>query len=183
MTIVNDFLTLGGVNRPSEKLKEIKGLIIHYVGVPEKSAQVIRDNFENTTRYGATQYVCDYNDGHIIRTMPEDELTYHCGSNVYKPLKFEIAGDDNPNYYLVGIETCIESVQKSKPSKVQWKALTEFSADFLIRNKLNSNNLYLHNEITNTLCYKWFIDHPNDWKRFKNDVENILKSKSENIIE
>ncbi len=176
MIIVKDFLTLGGTNRPGENLKEIKGLIIHYVGVPQKSAKVIRDNFENTTRYGATQYICDYIDGHIIQTMPEDELAYHTGANVYKPLKFEIAGEDNPNYYLVGMETCIASVQNSKPSNVQWKALTEFSADFLKRNGLGVQNLYLHNEITYTLCYKWFIDHPNDWQKFKNDVQNILNS-------
>lgn len=176
MIIVDDFLTLGSTNRPGEKLKEVKGLIIHYVGIPEKSAIVIRNNFENAIRYGATQYICDYNDGHIIRTMPEDELTYHCGSNVYKPIKFEIAGEDNPNYYLVGIETCIESVQNSKPSNIQWNALIQFSADFLARYNLDSRNLYLHNEITYTLCYKWFIDNPDDWIKFKNDVQNILNS-------
>ncbi len=174
MIIVNDFLTLGSINRPGEKIKEIKGLIIHYVGIAEKSANVVRNNFENTTRYGATQYVCDYNDGHIIRTMPENEVAYHCGSNVYKPLKFEIAGEDNPNYYLVGIETCIDSVQNSKPSNVQWKSLIEFSADFLSRNRLDSKNLYLHNQITYTQCYKWFIDHPRDWEKFKKEVQNKI---------
>jgi N-acetylmuramoyl-L-alanine amidase CwlA len=174
MKIVQDFLTLGSTNRPGEKLNEIRGLIIHYVGVPEKSAIVIRNNFEDATRYGSTQYICDYNDGHIIQTMPEDELAYHCGANVYKQAKFEIAGEDNPNYYLVGMETCIASVQKSKPSNVQWNALTEFSADFLHRNGLGVKDLYLHNEITYTQCYKWFVDHPNDWLKFKNDVQSIL---------
>lgn len=176
MTIVNDFLPLGSMNRPGEMLKEIKGLIIHYVGVPQRSAKAVRDSFENKTTYGATQYVCDYNDGHIIQTMPEDEVAYHCGANVYKPLKTEIAGEDNPNYYLVGIETCIASVEHSKPSNVQWIALTEFSVDFLRRNNLTEDNLYLHNEITYTQCYKWFIDHPQDWQRFKNDVKVILDS-------
>jgi N-acetylmuramoyl-L-alanine amidase CwlA len=177
MTIVDDFLPLGSTNRPGEKLKEIRGLVIHYVGVPQKSAKVIRESFENKLSYGAAQYICDYSDGHIIQTMPEDELAYHVSSNVYKPAKFEIAGEDNPNYYLVGIETCIESVEHSKPSDVQWAALTEFSADFLHRNNLTVNNLYLHNEITYTYCYKWFIDHPEDWQKFKEDVQKILDSK------
>ena len=177
MKIINDFLPLGSTNRPGEKLKEIKGLIIHYVGVAEKSAKAIRDSFESKISYGATQYICDYNDGHIIRTMPEDELAYHCGANTYKPLKIQIAGEDNPNYYLVGIETCIASVEYSKPSNVQWNALVEFTADFLHRNSLTVNNLYLHNEITYTQCYKWFIDHPKDWEKFKKDVQKLLNSK------
>lgn len=181
MIIVDDFLTLGGTNRPGEKLKEVKGLIIHYTGIAEKSAKVIRDNFENTIRYGATQYICDYNDGHIIRTMPEDEVAYHCGSNIYKPLKFQIVGEDNPNYYLVGIETCIASVQNSKPSDVEWNTLVKFSANFLLRYGLDSQNLYLHNEITYTQCYKWFIDHPKDWIKFKSEVQNILNSVNKTV--
>lgn len=174
MEIVDDFLTLGGTNRPGEKLKEIRGLIIHYVGVPQKSAKVIRDNYENSLRYASTQYVCDYDDGHIIRTMPEGEVAYHTGANVYKPLKFEIAGEDNPNYYLVGIETCIASVEYSKPSDIQWESLTKFSADFLYRNNLAVENLYLHNEITYTQCYKCFIENPEDWQKFKDDVHEVL---------
>lgn len=177
MNIEIDFLPLGSTNRPGENLKEIKGLIIHYVGVPQKSAKAIRESFENKISYGATQYICDYNTGDIIQTMPEDELAYHCGANVYKPLKTEIAGEDNPNYYLVGMETCIASVENSKPSKPQWKALIDFSAEFLNRNKLTVNNLYLHNEITYTQCYKWFIDHPADWEKFKKDVQKILNAK------
>ncbi len=180
MNIVDNFIRLGCNNRPGYKLKSVRGLIIHYIGVTQKLAEVIRNNFENTTRYGATQYICDYNDGHIIRTMPEDEVAYHCGANTYRPLKNQICGNDNPNYYLVGIETCIESVENSRPSDIQWNALVQFSVDFLTRHGLGVENIYLHNEIAPTSCYKYFIDNPVEWKKFKSDVQFKLDFKTVN---
>lgn len=183
MNISDDFIRLGCINRPGYKRSSTRGLIIHYIGVAQHSAKVIRDNFENTTRYGATQYVCDYDTGEIIKCMPEEEVAYHCGANAYRPLKNQICGNDNPNYYLVGIETCIDSVENSRPSNVQWDALVEFSADFLKRHGLGVENLYLHNEIAPTSCYKYFIDNQSQWQEFKNNVQNKLNPVEEKLSE
>ena len=187
MEIVKKFIS-GCVNRPNRKLFGIRGLVIHWIGASQSSALVIRNNFQNSKSYGATQYVIDYNTGLIIQTMPEDEETFHVGNDTYTALKNKICGNTNPNKFLVGIECCISDLDKiyddysskskyldlGKPSEIQYKSLVEFAADFLKRHKLTTNDLYRHYDITGKPCHVYYFKHQNKWEQFKQDVKNKM---------
>ena len=190
MQITQDFIPVGCNNRKGVKLSGIKGLVIHWIGVAQPNAKVIRNNFASVNgRVGATQYIIDYNTGEIIQTMPENEMTYHVGNETYTRLKQIRLGSGNPNFKLVGIECCINkndvitndyankktNKELGKPSDIQYEKLVEFSADFLLRYKLTTDNLYRHYDITGKACHVYFYKNEDEWEKFKKDVQEKME--------
>jgi hypothetical protein len=79
-------------------LKEVRGLVIHWIGAAQKKASVIRDNFENAASPGSTQYIADWETGEIIEAIPEAEVAYHVGppNRSIPPLKGRFAATGTP---------------------------------------------------------------------------------------
>lgn len=189
MEIRKDFVAPGKGARPGKRLTDCRGLVIHWIGAAQSRAEVIRKNYEQEP-YG-TQYVIDWNDGHIIQCMPENEVAYHVGAEQYTKTKEQICGRDNPNWHLVGIECCIgdKAIPKDwstsgrhmdlgKLSQTQYSALVAFAADFLKGHKLTVDNLYRHYDITGKLCHVWFVKDGSRWNRFKADVKQKMEGDS-----
>lgn len=189
MEIKKNLIPYNQYSRPMRNLKELKGLVIHWIGVSQSKASVIRNNFANAYGvYASTHYIIDYDTGEIIQAIPENEVAFHVGSNSYTPF-WKSFGLGNPNNYLVGIECCINKntgkipddysikgkyPELGKPSEVQYKNLVEFCADFLKRNKLTVDNLYRHYDITGKACHIYFYNHDDEWDKFKRDVVNKM---------
>lgn len=176
-----DLIPKGVGVRNGKRLTDCRGLVIHWIGAPQAKAEVIRRNFERQTT--GAHYVIDWNDGHIIQCVPEDEVCYHVGANTYTTTKQGICGNANPNWYLVGIECCIGDrsipadyaaagryLELGRPSEVQYAALVAFAADFLKRHNLTVDNLYRHYDITHKVCHVWFVKDKARWAQFKADV-------------
>ena len=166
--------------RPYRPLKEIRGLVVHYVGCSCRNARQLRNALQNSAREASYQYCIDYDTGEIIRCLPEKEEAWHVGASesLYTAKKREICGSENPNRYLVGIECCVPSIEDCEPSAVQRKALAEFCAGFLSRHSMSTDKLYLHNDIVHKNCHKWFVEHPDDWLKFKGEVLALMGGSS-----
>lgn len=182
MNMITDFIPLGCPNRTGRKIKQVKGVVIHYVGCDQPNASVFAKSWKTKTVYGATTYVVDWNNGDIYYVIPENEVAFHVGAKKYTDLTKLLIGNDNPNNYFIGIECCIPSVENSKPSDIQWKSLVELSVDILKRNKLTQDNLYLHYDITGKNCHKYFTENPTEWIRFKEDVRKSLVRANANDV-
>lgn len=191
MEVTQDFVPAGTGIRTGYTLTQCKGLVIHWIGVAQGRASVIRRNFESS-QYG-TQYVIDWYDGSIIQCTPEMEVCYHVGSDTYTDLKEQLVGSRNPNWYFAGIECCISPdsqitadygtaglhMNLGEPSPVQYEALVEFCADFLTRHGLTADNLYRHHDITGKMCHIWFLKEEERWYNFKNTVTAKMKGGDE----
>lgn len=177
---ITEMLVSNKTVRPYRALKETRGLVVHYVGCSCRSARQLRNALQNSAREASYQYCIDYDTGEIIRCLPENEEAWHVGASeaLYTAKKREICGSENPNGYLVGIECCVPSIEDCEPSAVQRRALAEFCADFLKRHSMNTDKLYLHHDIVEKNCHKWFVEHPDDWLRFKGEVLALLGSSS-----
>ncbi len=177
---ITEMLVNNKTVRPYRALKEIRGLVVHYVGCSCRSARQLRNALQNSTREASYQYCIDYDSGEIIRCLPEEEEAWHVGASesLYTAQKRKICGSENPNRYLVGIECCVPSIQDCEPSVVQRKALAEFCADFLKRRGMSTDKLYLHHDIVEKNCHKWFVEHPDDWLKFKGEVLALMGSSS-----
>lgn len=194
MDVRQDIIAYGKGVRTGYKLRKCLGLVIHWIGVAQGHAEVIRKNFARSEL--GTQYISDWYDGHIIQCAPEDEVCYHVGSSYgYTAKKKELVGDDNPNWYFVGIECCIDPntvitsdygtagrhMDLGKPSQAQYNNLVEFSADFLTRHHMTVDNLYRHYDITGKVCHAWFVKDESRWVKFKADVEKKMKGEDESL--
>lgn len=195
MNIIKRLIGYNPYSRPMRKLKEVKGLVVHWIGVPQSRAEVIRNNFENAHgNYASAHYIIDYLTGHIVQAIPDDEVAFHVGANKYQKW-WEATKLGNPNNYMVGIECCISDSDKipvdyankekyldlGKPSTIQYENLAEFCADFLARYKLTIDNLYRHYDITGKPCHLWFYKNEKEWIKFKEYVKSIMaKNKEKN---
>lgn len=187
MTITKNIIPIGVGIRTGKKLKQCLGLVVHWIGVCQPKAEKVRDSFTGTNL--GTQYIIDWNDGHIIQCAPKDERCNHVGSaNGYTEKVRKLIGRGNPNDYFVGIECCIgdktipanwyergKHMELGRPSEAQYEALVEFAADFLTRHGLGTENLYRHYDITGKLCHVWFVKDEKRWEQFKADVAAKMK--------
>lgn len=186
MNVIQDFIAPGQGVRTGTKMLGIEGLVIHWIGVCQADAYKVRGSFTGTVL--GTQYISDFNTGDIIQVMPETEMANHVGANKYTDTKRALLGSKSPNRYLVGIECCIgdkaipadwstagKHMELGRPSDKQYKAMVEFSADFLARHGLGVDRLLRHYDITGKLCHVWFCKDEARWIKFKADVQAKMK--------
>lgn len=156
-------------NRPKKKLIKLKGLVIHWTANTSKGANALANrNFFNTITTSASAHLI-IDDKQVIKCLPYDEIGYHVGSSKYTALGTSMKGGTaySPNYFTVGIEMCVNSDGDWNKT---YQNTVEFSAKFLIDNKLTVDNLYRHYDITGKLCPKMMIDEA-EWKKFRNAVQ------------
>lgn len=179
--ITEKLLTPNKYSRPQDKLKDVRGVVIHWCANPQASAEANRNFFENRkygkTGYGSAHYIIDL-DGDVIRCIPENEMAYHVGSETYTKEALNRLST-YPNNCTIGIECCHVD-WNGKMTDATYNTLVELATDLLKKYKLTANDLWLHKEVVGWKdCHKWFVDNPNEWKRFKQLVAGKLKQKNE----
>lgn len=194
MEIVQDFLTLNKFSRPGLKRPKTAGLVVHWVNNPGTSAQFNRDFFQSLKSglqgtsgdwYASTQYIIGI-DGEAIQTMPASEVAYHVGSRTYtKPAK-EVFGQYteypySPNYITIGVELCHPD-STGKFTLDTLDSATELFTNLCYTYHLSGNDIYRHFDITGKKCPKYFVDNPEEFEEFKQEVEKEMKSKIRRLL-
>jgi len=171
-------------SRPQRPLNKIKGIVIHYLANPNTSANQNRNYFDNlksqkldgNERYASAHEIIDL-DGNIVICVPDNEITFNCGSKTYTNRCLKELGK-HPNDYTYGIECC-HIDDNGNMTKDTYNSLFNRCVELCIKYKLNSNNLWLHKEVVGwKSCHKFFVLNPDKWVRFKKDVQteiNIIK--------
>lgn len=177
--IIEKLLTPNKYSRPQDKLKGVKGIVVHWVANPQASAEANRNFFENRkygkTGYGSAHYIIDLN-GDVIRCIPENEVAYHVGSKTYTKEALSKLST-YPNNCTIGIECCHVD-WNGKMTDATYNTLVELATDLLKKYKLTTNDLWLHKEVVGWKdCHKWFVDHPDEWVKFKKLVADRLNLK------
>lgn len=169
MNIINDFLTKNKYSRPGFNLKQVKGIVVHYVANPKSSAKANRDFFElrkdGSLNFGSTHYIIGLY-GEIIQCVSETETCYHVGAKQYV-LGVQKRLGKYPNHHTIGIECC-HTDWSGLMTKETYDSLVVLSKYLLNKYNLDKNDLYRHYDITSKLCHKWFVENPDEWDKFKN---------------
>lgn len=174
--ILEKLLTPNKYSRTQAPLKGVLGVVVHYVANTKTSALLNRNFFENrklgTTDYGAAHYIVDLN-GDVIRCIPDNEVAYHAGAKVYKPMVVKDL-HNAPNSYTLGIE-CTHIKNSGEMSPETYNTTLELCVDLCKKYKLNPlTQLFIHYEITGKDCHKWFVSNPAEWVKFKNLVNSKM---------
>lgn len=177
--IIEKLLTPNKYSRPQKKLIGVRGVVVHWVANPQASAEANRNFFENRklgkTGYGSAHYIIDL-DGDVIRCIPENEMAYHVGSETYTKEALSKLST-YPNNCTIGIECCHVD-WNGKMTDATYNTLVELATDLLKKYKLTADDLWLHKEVVGWKdCHKWFVDHPDEWKKFKELVREKLNPK------
>ena len=161
MEIQEKLLTINPYSRSGESQNRIENIVVHWVGNAGSSAIANRNYFENLQNthktYASSHYVIGL-DGEIIRCIPDDEVAFHSGSY-------------SMNRKSIGIEDCHPDWD-GKFNENTYNSLVELCADICKKYELSVDNIIRHYDVTGKNCPKYYVEHEDEWIKFKNDVAN-----------
>ncbi len=171
MNIEDRLLTINPYSRSGEKQNKIQYIVVHWVGNANTSALANKnyfDNLKNTHKTSASSHYIIGLNGEIIRCIPENEVAFHSGSY-------------SRNRNSIGIENCHPDWNGQFNSNT-YNSLVELCADICKRYGLGINNIIRHYDVTGKSCPKYYVENPNAWVQFKNDVANKLGQATTTVV-
>ena len=168
MKITDALLTPNKYSRPQIPLKNVKKVVLHYVGNPKSSAMANRNYFENQKsggRYVSSHYIIGL-EGEILRCVPENEVAY-CSNQA--------------NTYSISIECCHPDAT-GKFTDATTDSAAELCAYLLKKYGLSVDDLIRHYDVTGKQCPLWFVPTKYQteaianarWSAFKQRVAYIM---------
>ena len=168
MKITDALLTPNKSSRPQIPLKNVKKVVLHYVGNPKSSAMANRNYFENQKnggRYVSSHYIVGLS-GEILRCVPENEVAY-CSNSA--------------NSYSISIECCHPDAT-GKFTDATTDSAAELCAYLLKKYSLSVDDLIRHYDVTGKQCPLWYVPTKYQteaianarWSAFKKRVAYIM---------
>ena len=184
VNIITKLLTPNTYSRPRTKTNKIKGIVVHWTASPQGRNKGVWNYFENRKNgnggYGSAHFIVDL-DGTIWNCIPTTEMAYHVGSSTYTSQAKNRLGS-YPNNCTVGIEFCIVD-NRGKMNKSTWNEGAKLVAYLLDKFNLTTNDIWLHQEVVGWKdCHRYFVENPNEYDRFKNDVGNFMQGKTTTTV-
>ena len=167
--IDEQLLTINEWSRPGKKIKSLDYIVIHYLGNPETTAQENHDYFESLKDLKNTSMSANYVigiDGEIIHCVPDDEVAY---------------ASNRANSYSISIENCHKD-ETGKLTDKTYTSLVDLTAYLSERYGLGRDQIIRHYDVTGKECPKYYVDHPDKWEAFLDDVmliRNYWKEEAE----
>ncbi len=143
MKITEMLLTPNKYSRPQIALKNVKKIVLHYIGNPNTTAIANRNYFENQKnggRYVSSNYIVGL-DGEILLCVPENEVAY-CSNSA--------------NTYSISIECCHPDAS-GKFTDETTNSAAELCAYLLKKYKLTTDDLIRHYDVTGKQCPLWYV--------------------------
>jgi N-acetylmuramoyl-L-alanine amidase len=201
MIFQDEFLTINQYSRSGYKRSDTLAIVLHWLGSAGQSAYAARNYFESlkdgineggALRYASAQYIVNF-DGTVVRTMPDDEVAYHCGAagkvdpvsgKLYTDRAREIFGTRfttapySPNYVTIGIEMAHRTWTGEYTKEALDSAVELCNMLFRTYPKLGNpmEQILTHNQVVGWKnCPLWFFNHPDNFTVFKERVEGSLR--------
>lgn len=154
-----DYLTVNEWSRPGTELEKIRGVVIHYVGNPDTTAQANRNYFESLSSgaegvYASSHFVVGL-EGETIQCIPLTEIAY---------------ASNGRNGDTVSIEVCHPD-ETGEFSPVTYDRVVELTAWLCREFRLDpETEVIRHYDVTGKICPKYYVENPEAWDAFRTDV-------------
>lgn len=159
-------LTVNEYSRPGTPLEKINGIVIHYTANPDSSAQANRNYFEGLkdehTTKASSHFVIGL-EGEIVQCIPSSEISY--------------ASNDRNNDTL-SIECCHPD-ESGKFTDATYQSLVDLTAWLCQRFEVPTENIIRHYDVTGKECPKYFVDHEDAWRQFREEVSEAVSAGKE----
>lgn len=155
-------LDINDWSRPGITVDKISKIVVHYLGNPRTTAQENHDYFNSLkdlqNDYMSANYVVGL-EGEIIQCIPDGEVAW---------------ASNKANYYSISIENCHEDETGKFNDSTYWSDV-HLVAYLTEKYGLGRDDIIRHYDVTGKNCPKWFVEHPEDWEKFKDDVMTYRK--------
>jgi N-acetylmuramoyl-L-alanine amidase CwlA len=176
-------------SRPGIPMQTVQAVVIHYIGNPNTSAIGNRTYFQGLAAqnalddrpdtYSSSHYIIGLR-GEILRLIPETEAAYHAGGRRYTELAAKLFHDEKrgrvfPHDRCVGIEVCHPTIAGDfLPATM--RSLIDLTIDIANRHGLGIDRVLRHHDVTGKICPRWFVEEPEAWAEFLDEVRKGLKT-------
>lgn len=157
-----ELLTPNEYSRPGIETSRIRNIVIHYTANPGATARQNRDYFESlkdTHLTKASSHFIVGLEGEIIQCVPTWEVAY--------------ASNDR-NSDTVSIECCHPD-ETGMFNQTTYNSMVDLSAWLCMKFGLTENDLIRHYDVTGKICPKYFVEYPEKWMQFVEDVGKKLE--------
>ena len=161
--VQQDFLTVNPWSRPGTPLEKIDGVVIHYVGNPNTTAQANRNYFESLSSgeegtYASSHFIVGL-EGEVLQCISLTEIAY--ASNIR-------------NADTVAIEVCHPD-ETGAFSDASYRRTVELTAWLCREFGLDPmEDVIRHYDVTGKICPRYYVDHPEAWESFLADVASAV---------
>ena len=153
-------------SRPDVSMREVKNIVIHYVGNPGTSADSNRRYFDSLADQDPEQGGASSSshfivglEGEVIQCIPISEISY---ANAPR------------NFDTVTIEVCHPD-ETGKFTDASYDSLVKLTAWLCGELDLDEKDVIRHYDVNGKGCPRYFVDHEDAWKQFRKDVKTALK--------
>ena len=152
-----DYIPTNEYSRPGTPLREISGVVVHYVGNPGTTAAANRSFFANLAltheTYASAHFVVGL-EGEILQCVPLTEIAY-CSNTA--------------NDHTVSIEVC-HADETGEFSAETMASLLRLTAWLCEEFDLAPADVIRHYDVTGKICPKYYVENEDAWLSFKQDV-------------
>ena len=176
MRIIEKYITPNKYSRPQIELQPVKAIVLHWLASPRGSGEGVYSWFENRKHgndgYGSAHFMIEM-DGDIYQYIPQNEMAYHVGSETYTVYGLSLS--EYPNDCTIGIEMSHLDWEGAFTNET-WNSAVKLTASLLQYYGLTTEEITTHNAVVGWKdCPRWFCTYPEEFYRFKKDVEKMIK--------
>lgn len=159
-------LPVNEYSRPGTWLDSVSGVVVHYTGNPGTSARQNRGYFAGLAKSGETYASSNFIvglEGETLLCVPVNEVAYASSQRNCDTLSIEVCHPDETGEF--GEETT-----RSLVKLVQWIVDTY---------GLEREDILRHYDVTGKECPRYFVQHPEAWEAFLDQLTFGDKGTSE----
>ena len=157
--IDSQIINADGVSRNGKALSSIQDIVIHYVGNPGSTAQQNRDFYSSTQSSVSSHFIVGL-EGEIIQCIPLNEMS---------------AASNWRNNDTISVEVCHPD-DTGKFNEKTYQALVKLTAWLCRLCDLDQEHVIRHYDITGKECPRYYVQHPQQWQQFKEDVSQYERT-------
>lgn len=155
--VERQLLPVNEYSRPGEKLTAVNGVVVHYTGNPGTTAEQNRSYFAGLAQSGETYASSNFViglEGEILECVPLDEVAYASSQRNYDTLSIEVCHPDDTGEFT---QASYDALVKL----VQWLVDTY---------GLERDQILRHYDVTGKECPRYYVQHPEAWEAFLDDL-------------
>ena len=166
--VEEDLLPVNDWSRPGAPLEKIDGVVIHYVGNPNTTAEANRNYFASLASgeletYASSHFIVGL-EGEVLQCIPLTEIAY---------------ATPGRNEDTVAIEVCHPD-ETGEFSAVTYARAVELTAWLCREFRLDpEEDVIRHYDATEKLCPLYYVEHPDAWDAFQADVAAEMAAQAE----
>lgn len=157
--VTHDILPQNANSRRGVYLEDVGGIVIHFVGNPNTTAKQNRSFFGLAETTVNAHFLVGL-EGEVIQCLPLEEKSSASNERNRDTISIEVCHPDDTGQF----------------SDVTYQRVVELTAWLCQNADLKPEQVIRHYDVTGKLCPLYYVDHPEAWTQFLQDVTAAMEA-------